>query len=653
MRTFLRAVLAALVVTLILSGTETVAAYPRPSEASSAFFNTAFFTYLPLSLAFSLLASVLAPVRGLDLWLPFMIGTLRLAGAWVAGVQEGGWVIGLVVLILLIAVARLGLWAGPEDSSPPFLFGLTVGIVLPILAARVFLVQAGRVGGPTTASQMGVLAGLLTFVLLRAFVARWPRVGPVFLLGPVVSLALWSRGSQEAPAVRSSSPKPDDRRPDIALIVLDTVRARALSSYGNHHDTMPGLERFARTATRFERVWTNGSWTLPGHASLFSGLRVSRHRYDSGFAESERRPPDRFLAARLQRSGYATAAVAANFGVFAREAPLLSGFERSDAEPLRPFVFRPWLFDLLNWFPRSAWLKTAVSRFPGPSMRAPWVVDRALAFWSRPADRPRFLFVNFMEAHMPWVPEATDVGAFGPRGLEAESEQIAVLGTYLRHGRPSASEVEVLRARYEESLKSLDRSLTRLLDALSSGNQGREVIVVVTADHGESLGEHDRFGHRNSLDEEATRIPLIIRGPGLDPGINSSLVELADVFGYVLASAELRPDPGLDSVPFGSRRFVLLEHRPGPQGALPSSYPRGDLSAVVDWPFKYIDGAPEGAGLFDLASDPHETKNLAAREPGRLEAMKSLMKTLAGPGSGPAATDAATEERLRALGYVR
>ncbi len=613
--------------------------------------------YLPLGVLAAWLLSVLFSTRGLDLWLPLCAGALRLAGPLATAASSGEWI--MLAAALVAALALLGIRAITESptQSPPFLFGLTVGIVLPILAGRVApATPAVRYLGPEKALAAGVALGLLTFVLLRALVARWPKVGPVFLLGPIVSLGLWSRPSS-LPAATTLGPKApaEARRPDIVLIVLDTVRARALASYGGPRETMPNLEGFARGSTTFTRAWTDASWTLPAHASLFSGVRPTRHRYDSGFDTFERLSPDLFLAPRLRRAGYGTVAVAANFGVFGNEDPLLRGFEQVEVEPLRPFAFHPWFFDIIGAFPRRPVLRGYTAKFPGPSMRAPWVVDRALEFWTHAEERPRFLFVNLMEAHMPWIPEPEDLGRFGPRGLDVESEQFEVVGRYLKGGRPTAAEIEVLRARYDEALSSLDRSLGRLLDGVTSASRANGTIVAVTSDHGESLGEHDRFGHRNSLDEEATRIPLIIRGPGLPAGARRDTpVQLVDVFGYLAQSAGVTLEPGLDSRNFSERRAVVIEHRPGPQGALPSSYPRGDLSALILWPFKYLEGPNIAASLFDLEQDRGELRNLAAQEPAQAKAMSALLKELSGRPSTPnAAPDPATEARLRALGYVR
>lgn len=655
MGALLRSVTAALVVTFILAGTEAVASYPRPSAASGAFFAAAFAIYLPLVFVAALVLTTVSPGRGLNLWLPLSAGSLRMAGELRAATSASDGTVLFAAVVAVVVVIAMARRMESDAESPPFLFGLTVGIVLPILSSRVASgALTGRLGRDR-AVVLGVIVGMLVFILLRACVARWPKAGPVFLLGPVVSLALWSGPRSASPLPLATTLAVPPRTPDIVLIVLDTVRAPSLRMFGGALDTMPGLEAFARTATTFTHAWSDGSWTLPSHASLFSGLHVSRHRYDSGFDASNRLPPERFLAERLRQAGYATSAVAANFGVFGREDPLLVGFETVHAEPLRPFVNRPWLFDLISWAPENPWVRRNAGSFRAPSMRAPWVVDRALEAWAGFQDRPRFLFVNLMEAHRPWIPEAPDLGRFGSRGLEMESEQEAVLGRLLHGGRPTAAEAEILRARYHESLSTLDRHVSRLLAGVTTGDRAAEMIVVVTSDHGESLGEHDRFGHRNSLDEPATRIPLIVRGPGLNPGgRNEAPVQLVDVFGYLTRSAGLTIEPHLDAREFGARRAVVMEHRPGPQGALPSSYPRGDLSALIEWPYKFAQGPHTAPTLFDLSADPGESKNLIDVEMERAGRMRSLLLHLSAAPSTPGlARDLLIEERLRALGYVR
>ena len=130
-------------------------------------------------------------------------------------------------------------------------------------------------------------------------------------------------------------------------------------------------------------------------------------------------------------------------------------------------------------------------------------------------------------------------------------------------------------------------------------------------------------------------------------------MQLTDVYGYLAAVSGIPLESGLDAQVIGERRQVVIEHRPGPQGALPSSYPRGDLSALVEWPYKYIEGPNVQAGLFNLETDPFERSNLVASDPGRASVLREALRRLAGPASRDATGPERDDERLRALGYLR
>lgn len=647
-RATLRVAIASAVGSFIVAGTEAVVAYPHPSSPARLFFETAFRLYLPAAVVAAAALERVAPVSGLDLWLPLLMGALRIAtnagDLRIAGVAAA--------LVALVGCLWLSRRLGDPARRPPLLFGVTVGLVLPILAGRLGATGLSARWGRDAAALVASVAGLLLFTLLRAFVARWPRAAPVFLLGPVVSLLVWDRQApaRVEPPGAASPASEKDGRPDIVLIVLDTVRASALRAGGGRFDTMPNVEAFGRAATTFSRVWTTGSWTLPAHASLFTGAPVSEHRYDSGYSVASRTPPASFLAPRLRRAGYATAASVANFGVFGRQDPLLAGFDRVSAEPLRPFAYRPWFFAALAAFPRAPWPNLVHERFPGPSRRAREIVDDAQRFWEEGRGRPRFLFVNLMEAHLPWVPDDQDLHRFGPQGLETEGEQVEVLGRYLSGGRPSDEEAAILRARYVESLLSLDRQVGRLLTTLRPA-MGRELMIVITADHGEALGEHDRWGHRNSVDEVETRVPLFVRAPRLAPGLVEAPTSLGIVDGLVAEAAGIGSSSRRPAVEDAG---ILIEHRPGPQGRLPSSYPRGDLTALVSWPFKYVEGPETGAALYDLSNDPGEATNLSASQPEVAVRMAQRLKALGAlPSERAPRNDPGAVERLRALGYVR
>ena len=144
--------------------------------------------------------------------------------------------------------------------------------------------------------------------------------------------------------------------------------------------------------------------------------------------------------------------------------------------------------------------------------------------------------------------------------------------------------------------------------------------------------------------------------PSTEPGTNSAIVQLTDVFGYLADKAGLDPATDSDAVPFGSRREAVIEQRPDARTPTPPGYPRGDVSALVQWPYKYVEGPQEGAALFDLSLNQEEHVNLLTRDPTRAAAMSARLRVLS-PTSSSSSTgsrpDAAIRERLRALGYIR
>ena len=258
-----RCALAALVSSIILAATEAVAGYPHPSPPARMFFETATLTYLPALFFAALAADRFSRAQGLNLWFPLGLGLLRTATSLtVTAPPAPSALAGLVFLALLVLIASRVVVSVPK--GPPFLFGLTVGVVLPVLMARVAMARfALRWGGNETALGVGSLAGTLSFVILRSFVARFPQVAPVFLLGPVISLALWSTPPHD-PAERSARPAipatTAAQAPDIVLIVLDTVRADSFFGGPDVEAGMPNLAAFAGRATSFRRAWTTASW---------------------------------------------------------------------------------------------------------------------------------------------------------------------------------------------------------------------------------------------------------------------------------------------------------------------------------------------------------------------------------------------------------
>jgi arylsulfatase A-like enzyme len=411
--------------------------------------------------------------------------------------------------------------------------------------------------------------------------------------------------------------------PSLLLVTLDTTRADRLGCYGYARETSPNLDRLAADAVLHTRAYSTSSWTLPAHASLFTGLHAPSHgaRLDpdgplvladaidgSAALESYRAtglsPAEPTLAELLRERGYATAAVVAG--------PWLEGVFGLDRG-----------FDLYD----DEGIDTIRGRV------AEDVTDAALRWLGSRSRGPFFLFLNYYDPHEPYE---------DPAGYSE---------LFLPPPHPSEPTRELLDARYDGEIRYMDQHFGRLLDALRERGLYDGLWIVVTADHGELLGEHRQIGHGKSLFEEEIRVPLLVKRPAGEggPGRRDGLVQLTDVFAWILEGL------GIDLPPRVRRGggAVFAEVRP-----LEVDSRAGDWRAWISGRHKLHWNARGRHLLFDLAADPHERRNLLGREPERARRMLLEMDTFAAalPPAGPRGperrVDESTRRALRNLGYV-
>jgi arylsulfatase A-like enzyme len=432
-------------------------------------------------------------------------------------------------------------------------------------------------------------------------------------------------GCREAPRVE---------RPDILVLSLDTTRADRLGIYGHSRPTSPVLDALAREGAWFERAYTTATWTLPSHASLFTGKYPTSHgaRYDAdgplalgaeisgpeAFEQIRARglaPDEQTLAVRLREAGYRTGGVVAGpwlKSVFG----LGRGFEHWDDAGITSVNGRP-----------------AVS-----------VTDAAIAWLDASADaRPFFLFLNYFDPHNPFYPPARFVEQVAPPEERPIGEA------------RNARDIAVL---YDAEIRAMDFHIGRLLDHLRAKGRYDATFVVAVADHGELFGEQNGHGHGASLFEPELRIPLIVKPPHREPphGRQDALIQISDVFPMLLARAGVAlPADVQAAFPPPPGRPAFAEVNP-----LPGFGKRGDWRAVLEGPWKYLESGAGDRLLFDLSTDPGETTDLASRHPEVAERLRAALHgwitTLPAPPlrAGGAATqvDDATRRALESLGYL-
>ena len=436
------------------------------------------------------------------------------------------------------------------------------------------------------------------------------RPFPAVTAGAVVALGAILLATRSGPMLPDQAPSgPPTAAPPVVLIVLDTVRADRLELYGYSVPTMPELAQFARrNAVVVDRAVSQAPWSLPSHASLFTGLYPPNHG-------AHRPPHDRpdpsprayplrgdvpTLAELLRRRGYTTIGLSANFGPLAGY-DLDRGFDWYRALPSADSTFMrgsPW-YQVLA--------RAGASPFPPWYRRAGAITDEAIRLVDAAGTSGFFLFVNYFDAHDPYDPPP----AFRPPMIRG-------------------SQTDQRSALYDAELRYLDQELARLLAHLQRHTRWDELLLVITADHGEGLGERGHFGHVVLYDSEI-RVPLILKPARGHPDIPSPGrrwhrdMQLVDIAPLVLDHAGV-PSPALDgrgpeAAPGPLRAWAF---RVGPEHPV-----HAQRSVEIDrWKLIEDDGGQ--IELYDLRTDPQERHDLSAVHPDRARRLQELL----GPRTG-------------------
>jgi arylsulfatase A-like enzyme len=415
-----------------------------------------------------------------------------------------------------------------------------------------------------------------------------------------------------------------DQRPDVLLVVLDTVRADHLSAYGYARRTTPVLEALAAEGVRYDLAITTDTWTVPTHASLFTGLLPSSHgayRTAEGLDGVHALDPSiETLAERLRAAGYRTAAFLGNDAYLDPALGMDRGFERYQTENTRP------------------------------AGRLVWAAQRWLRRHGR---RPTFLFLNVLDAHQPYRPQPPYDRLFPGKldGVEPHpTERLLATGQ-----PPDAATMAHYVSQYDGELRYVDDRLEELFATYRQLGRWDDALVIVTADHGELFEEHGMLGHGGPPYHGLVRVPLLVKYPhDARRGIVRDPVSLADVAPTVLATVGLPP--------LASSGPPLWERR-GPVMAETMLAGGGVIRAVYDGSGRVLMDREDARGretvVYDLATDPGQTRPQPASADGTaadlvVAAGELIARTPRRPPGPLVHLEADTEltQRLRALGYV-
>jgi arylsulfatase A-like enzyme len=584
--------------------------------------------------------------------------------------------LGFTLKILMLASPRPGTWLAPRflcalTLLPPLLagfpriHGLAWFVVTLGLAARLVPILERHALKERPFAERIATIGFCRFVRLSL-----PALaGFVLILAAMLFAADWYKERRQ-----STRPLPASGSPNLLLIVLDTVAAEHLSLHGYARPTSPTLDELGRRGIRFDSVQATSSWTLPSHASMFTGRWP--HELSAGWLTplDETYPT---LAEFLSTHGYATAGFVGNYSYCASDSGLARGFAaykdyifpglsalKPAALVTRPldgirtvqrFLANQLGIDLLESAVQRLWLLVHADR------KEAVVLNRELLDWltrRRQPERPFFAFLNYYDAHTPYELPAVRIHRFGTEPNDPRERDMIQSWWSLDKRGLTAQDITFAQNAYDDCVADLDEQLGRLIDDLGRRGLLERTWVIITADHGESFGEHAGvFCHGTSLYQTELHVPLLIIPPGGSSkgrvvaeavSLRSLAPTIVDVLGLKAGS----PFPGASlarfwdasmSAPAADR--VLSEVVPiDPLHPEPLEMvkPHWPLAALNERGWSYI--RREGdlrEELFRVREDARELHNLAASPAARFELARmraSLSELTAG---------ALTPERFR------
>jgi len=614
------------------------------------------------------------------------------------------------------AVAELPQAGWPEGSpgmhaAEPGLFAILIvlaGLIvapadLELASVRGWVYKGGAIVGSLLLA-VAVRAGLRR-LHRKIGLARFRRIATIAMcvcaVAAAVALVEFVRSPLFNPgAYRIDTPDEtavNRNRPNVVWIVLDTVRPdRTSLCYCPPRNTTPFLKRFQFDSLVFEPCLSNGIWTVPSHAAMFTGLSLRQHGTD----HHHPRLDDEFVtvAEALRDVGYRTAAFSNNPWI-APHTNLTQGFQDAYVTyHLRHLTRFSWEYLVQKWglTPPLPWLD--------PDLGAA-LTNRMIADWlrrNRGGDQPVFLFINYMEAHLPYaVP--------GPyRRMFMKPEQVArsyelrqrafggiveALTFRFNIDGPDflpAADREVLRLQYDATIRYLDDRVRELVRFLEHGGWMANSLVVICSDHGEHLDTHGMWAHQFQVYNDPARTALILSDSNLSrdrersvptgmTGFVGTPVQLSDLYPTVLkrvlGAAPASPAFGardlfeIAAAELDPQRIVITEFgHPDPAARKRALRVGGSTNlrrllsqtAAQDARYKYVLTADGEEQLYDLETDPGEDFDILASHPEEAQRLAAYVREWSErvPPHPSADSESTTQpdpdllKALRSLGYL-
>jgi arylsulfatase A-like enzyme len=535
---------------------------------------------------------------------------------WMAPLADIFW-IGVPALVLTLLHL-----AFPRIVKPGLIVGVMAVIAfLPLMllfvsmAKLVALFLAIGLGYQATRFILGHQAGFGRLLRLT--------VVPLLLLVAIGGASIGVGRTMREHRARSALATARAGAPNVLLIIWDTVRGQSLSVYGYQRPTTPFLESMAREGARFDRAESMAPWTLPSHAAMLTGHRPRDVMVDVFSPIVDSFPT---LAGALAAQGYVTGGFVANMAFTTREHGLNRDFSHYDDYLLSAgtIIKSSRLGEVLSD-------RESIRRLIGfwndlDRKTAADVNGQFLRWVDRRDNRPFFAFLNYYDAHRPYI----SVEPYRSRFVRDSSGRFHPHLTHLDFKDASKDEIHWMQDNYDATIAYQDEQVRLLLEELRRRGLLDNTLVIVTADHGEQFGEHNRLGHMNSLYRQLIEVPLIMRMPGRVPAgtVVSTPVSLGDLPRTILALSGVGDTAGIPGI--SMNRFwngVPPDSNAAPEPVLSEFGIKksGGPYSLITKGYHYIawQGQTHPAQIYDFDADPWEVRDMAGAA-----VLEPLMPTL-------------------------
>ncbi len=548
------------------------------------------------------------------------------------------WISPLVDLVLFSLAGAFFALAGYSLRKSPISKLIWFGFIFLCLFDWMFIILFGRV----SLIAILLLAAGLSVQVFNMLSKREDAVmqklhrGLLMLMGLTAALFLVIQGGAWLNEKMKTSGLPDAQEgaPNVIVIIVDTLRADHLSSYGYERNTSPFMDGLASEGIRFENAISPSSWTQPSHASMLTGRYTYEH-------QAETQPLDDTyptIGEVLQKNGYRTAAFSANTLFFTRRQGFGRGFlhfednYQSVTDAFLNSSLYGYLFDYYG-------LRKVLNYEGVPTRGYASDINQAAINWIDQDDKSFFVLINYFDVHDPYTPPEPYLSKYAsvqtPGGL---------INGFVERYHPDLtpeqlqSEIDA----YDGSINYVDDQIKALFGELDQRGLLGNTIVIVTSDHGESLGEHGLLQHSASLYWQEIHVPLIMWGSGdvlagrvIDTPVSTTALP-ATIFEFLNVNDGAFPSSSLTFLLNDNAAVDWLDpiaevaQFDGAAEQNPTTH--GEMKSVVGDEMQYIVHEKFGDELYNWRDDPDEVNNLAndSSMVTALDAFKAYLEELIG-----------------------